>query len=255
MFERHGLSVIPVPAPSKYHDGKKPSMAWREYQTRLPTKAEMRWWFGRAFTNYAVITGKISGIVVVDVDDKAALPWLRWNLPATPWIVKTSKGWHCYYRFPRRFEVGNRARVAGMKIDVRGEGGYVIGPGSIHGTGFLYRAVGDWSARYDSVPELNPEILQEPAQEPRREAIERPKGPVIDRARAYLKAIPRPTLGAGSDQATFQAACRLVRGFSLLPPEAVAVLAEWAPDFNEWWLRRKVMTAVAYGKEPMGSLL
>lgn len=255
MFERHGLSVIPVPAPSKFQDGKRPAMPWREYQTRLPTLSEMRWWFGRAFTNYAVITGKLSGIVVVDIDDRKALPWLRWNLAKTPWVVRTSKGWHCSYRYPKGSEVGNRARVAGMKIDVRGEGGFVIGPGSRHASGFVYKAVGDWRVPWDRIPALDTGILQGEAPRPASPPLARPQGSAVDRGRAYLKKVPTPCVGHGSDAATFVAACRLVRGFQIKPDEAVALLKEWAPDFDVWWLRRKVSTALAHGKEIPGALL
>lgn len=255
MFERHGLSVIPVPRPGKYADGKRPAILWREYQTRLPTEAEMRGWFERGRSNYAVVTGKTSGIVVIDVDDKKALPWLRWNLEATPWIVKTSKGWHCYYKYPRGAEVGNRARVSGMKIDVRGEGGYVIGPGSVHVSGFMYRFVGDWKVHYDRVPTLDVSILQGEAPRLPEPARPRPQGSNVERARAYLKRVPVPVVGHGSDHATFIAACRLVRGFRIPEEQAVDLLKEWAPKFDAWWLRRKVSTALAHGKETPGGLL
>jgi len=255
MFERHGLSVIPVPAPSKWHDGKKPGIPWREFQKRLPTRSEMSYWFTGKTPNYAVITGKLSGIVVVDIDDRKALRWLRFNLVKTPWIVKTSKGWHCYYRYPAGHEIGNRARVSGMQIDVRGEGGFVIGPGSRHASGFVYKGVGNWRIRRDSVPVLDPSILEAAAPKPAESHLVRPSAPTVDRARAYLKRVPTPIVGHGSDHATFVAACRLVRGFKLPADNAIALLKEWAPTFDVWWLRRKVSTATSHGKEPHGNLL
>src|SRR5688572_14460750 len=78
---RRGLSVIPVPlprpgcSPGRPGDGKVPLIAWREYQTRLPTEAELRDWFGGEPVNLAIVCGQVSGVVVVDADDRDALKW------------------------------------------------------------------------------------------------------------------------------------------------------------------------------------
>jgi hypothetical protein len=80
---------------------------------------------------------------------------------------------------------------------------------------------------------------------------------VIDRARAYLAAIPRPEIGHGSDAATLNAACRLVRGFALAPADAEGLLWEWAGGRAGWtreWIAEKVGHAVRYGTEPIGAL-
>ena len=62
---RRGLSVIPVPRADGRFDGKVPAIAWRDYQSRLPTEDEIRNWFATD-QNIAVITGAVSDIVVVD---------------------------------------------------------------------------------------------------------------------------------------------------------------------------------------------
>ena len=52
-FWRRDLSVIPVPRPrpdgpvGQPGDGKVPALAWRTYQTRRPTKAELSQVYGR----------------------------------------------------------------------------------------------------------------------------------------------------------------------------------------------------------------
>lgn len=245
------MSVVPVPAPSSTNDGKRPVIRWKEYQSRRPVKSEMARWF-EGPTNYAVITGRVSGIVVVDVDSAAAVPWVRWNLVPTPWVVKTHKGWHLYYRPPYWLPVGNRARFAGMALDVRGDGGYVIGPGSSHASGAVYRAVGNWRAPRASVPRLPRELFSAAPTPVATPAIRRPACEESYRARRYLSRIPRPILGHGSDNATFIAACRLVRGFRLSPDDTVALLQEWAPDFDAIWLRAKVDSALVNGSETIG---
>lgn len=257
LWER-GISVVPVPAPGDASDGKRPSMPWKTYQSRLPYVGEMQGWFNHGKrTNYAVITGAVSGICVVDADDRPAMRWVRWNLRPTPWVVKTSRGAHYYFRTPS-VPVRNRARLNGSKIDVRGEGGYVIGPGSCHASGALYRCAGNWSVPKGDLPVFDVGALERP--EP--PAAPSPAAPffsvdrdAIGRARSYLRKVPCPELGFGSDAATFVAACRLVRGFGLSADEACGLLQEWAPDFDAWWLASKVETASKYGSEPTGGRL
>jgi hypothetical protein len=85
----------------------------------------------------------------------------------------------------------------------------------------------------------------------------RPAGPVVDRARRYLAAIPRPEIGAGSDAATLYAAARVVRGFGLDASTAIDLLWEWAGGRDGWtrdWIARKVRNAAEYGTEPIGAL-
>lgn len=49
--------------------GKRPLVAWREYRQRVAGEDEIVRWFRRwPDANVGVVTGRISGIVVVDVD-------------------------------------------------------------------------------------------------------------------------------------------------------------------------------------------
>ena len=80
---------------------------------------------------------------------------------------------------------------------------------------------------------------------------------MIERARRYLAAVPRPEIGRGSDSATLYAACRLTRGFGLSAVDAEALLWEWAggrPGWTRGWLACKVAHAERYGSELIGSL-
>ena len=270
-----GLCVIPVPRPrvgaasGTPGDGKVPVLAWKPYQERLPTEAEIAQWFGAEPMNLAIITGKVSDVVVVDADSPEALRWVVRRLPYTPWQTQTARGWHCFYRHPGS-HVRNRARVetdgGKLAIDVRGEGGFVIGPGSVHATGALYVEAGDWSVPRDRLPLFESEWLA-PQQVLRSTDVRqvlrsttvprRPAGDLASRARAYLASIPRPVIGQGSDGATLYAACRLVRGFGLPLAEAEVLLWEWAgggPGWTRDWVARKVAHAERYGSELVGAL-
>jgi hypothetical protein len=257
-----GLSLIPVPRPragvpvGEPGDGKVPAIPWREFQERLPTADEITRWFGGAPTNIAVITGAISDVVVIDADAPEALRWCTKHLPYTPWQTETARGFHLWYRHPG-VRVPNRARIetqdGRLAIDVRGDAGFVIAPGSIHASGAEYREAGDWSVTRDALPRFWPGWLQrpkKPSTDAQFSSTPRPTGDLTERARRYLAAVPRPEIGSGSDSATLYAACRLVRGFNLSAADAEALLWEWAggrPGWTRDWIADKVTHAARYG--------
>lgn len=134
---RRGWSIIPCRKGSKIPIGR-----WRAYQKRLPTEDEVRiWWGNHPDANAAIVTGAVSGLVVVDIDpDKGGR--IQDIKETTGTLVKTGGGgWHLYYKHPGH-HVGNRAGVR-PGIDIRGDGGYVIAPGSLHESGELYRFVSE----------------------------------------------------------------------------------------------------------------
>lgn len=263
---RRGLSVIPVPLPvpgsekGRPGDGKVPAIAWKEYQKRQATEAEVRAWFGTD-QNIAVVTGALSNVVVVDADSPEAERWVRRNLLRTPWRVRTGRGLHLYYRHAGVI-VRNKARLhtreGRLQLDVRGDGGYVIGPGSRHASGHIYAAEGDWTTPSSKLPAFWVGLLEQP--HPPGAAASRVRrlcGDIVNRGRSYLAAIPRPEIGCGSDAATWSAACHLVRGFELNDIEAVELLWEWAggrPGWDRDYIESKVRNARKYGEEPMGAL-
>ena len=57
-----GFPIIPVGL------DKKSLIDWKEFQARLPIQEELERWFSEEDINITVITGNISGIVVLDVD-------------------------------------------------------------------------------------------------------------------------------------------------------------------------------------------
>lgn len=129
-----GFSVIPLKPRSKI-----PAVPWRELQKRLPTEKELEAWFGSGSRyNIGIVTGEVSGLAVLDADSAKAVEWCEANLPQTP-AVKTARGRHYYFRF--RPGLKNSVNVNGLKLDVRGEGGYVAAPPSVHETGAVYHWV------------------------------------------------------------------------------------------------------------------
>ncbi len=122
-----GFSIIPVNA------DKTPLIKWQEYQSRKPAVAEIeQWWTEWPEANIGIVTGAVSGIVVVDVE--AGGP--TGNLPPTVMSKTGGGGLHFYYRHPGR-EVKNGVRVREL-TDIRGDGGYVVAPPSLHQSGNRY---------------------------------------------------------------------------------------------------------------------
>jgi hypothetical protein len=164
-----GFSIIPIKGPvyakgdtekELANDSKEPLTSWAEYQSRQPTEDEIKkWWTKWPKANIGIVTGRVSGITVVDLDGKDAVEFARKNnFPATP-LVKTGRdfGFHEYYRYRegiRNFQ--KRDDLPG--IDLRGDGGYVIAPPSIHWSGKRYKWIN--GKGLDNIPLAEiPEII------------------------------------------------------------------------------------------------
>ncbi|WP_196232969.1 bifunctional DNA primase/polymerase [Sphingomonas segetis] len=136
-----GLRVFPV-KPSE----KTPAIAWKQFQDRAPTQDELEIWDG-GNCGIGIVCGAPSGIVVLDVDSPEAQEVVdALDLPITP-TVQTARGLHYYFRRPA-YEIRNSVRLGGAKLDLRGDGGYVVGPGSIHPSGVRY----EWIVSPAEVP-------------------------------------------------------------------------------------------------------
>lgn len=92
-------------------------------------------------TNWAVAPG-LSGLVVIDVDDPAALrdapAWLTLPISA---CVGTRRGWHLYLaRTAERVRTTAQVEAAGGRgIEIKADGALVTLPGSVHESGHVYR--------------------------------------------------------------------------------------------------------------------
>lgn len=122
-------SVFPV------KPNKRPQLeTWEEYQRRLPTIEEINgWWKKWPEAGIAVVTGKISNLCVIDVD-KPDLEITKTNTLTS----QTGRGGMHYFFRPNGVNYGCRVGVVDG-VDVRGEGGYVVVPPSVHSTGTRYK--------------------------------------------------------------------------------------------------------------------
>jgi len=135
-----GWSVIPLRARDK-----RPVVSWQAYQQRPPAAGEVREWFRRWPTaGVAIVTGEVSGLVVADVDPShggegslEAMTEAHGPLPRTPEVITGGGGRHLYFAHPRGV-VPNQVGLA-PGLDLRGDGGYVVAPPSLHPSGGRYR--------------------------------------------------------------------------------------------------------------------
>lgn len=118
-----------------------------------------RWWESNPDYNIAISTGEASYVFVLDVDGLDAEAELRklecqyGALPPTVEVI-TPRGRHLYFEWPGR-AVRNSAGKVGPGLDVRGEGGYVLAPPSVHPSGRRYA----WSVDSVDTPAAAPEWL------------------------------------------------------------------------------------------------
>lgn len=126
-----GFSIFPVEK-----NGKKPLIKWTEFQDKKASLDQIRnWSILYSNPNWAIVTGEISGIVVVDIDDLEKYYESGIIFPDTP-TVRTSKGLHLYFKHPGII-IPNSAKNKGW-FDIRGDGGYVVAPPSFHQSGVQY---------------------------------------------------------------------------------------------------------------------
>ncbi len=133
-YLRLGLSVIPLrPA------DKRPTLAWAEFQSRRAREAEIRaWWAERPDLNIAIVCGRVSSVVVLDVDPRnggdenlAPFPSL-----AGPSALTGGGGHHHFFALNGE----HVPKIAGLLpgVDLQGEGSYVVAPPSVHPNGSRY---------------------------------------------------------------------------------------------------------------------
>ncbi len=121
--------------------GKRPIVAHGLHDATTNPDTIRGWWQRCPTANVAIRTGAISGIIVIDLDGPTGLAsWDQIEAAhgSTPTLTATTgNGRHLYFAHPGE-KVPNSAGKLGPGIDVRGDGGYVIAPPSVHSNGCRY---------------------------------------------------------------------------------------------------------------------
>lgn len=147
-YRKMGWSVIPVPVGRKI-----PAIPWKKYQEQYATDEELRSWFFNKNTNIGLVTGRISNVIVVD-EDSYKSEFERIIAPSPVRVRTGGGGVHHYFRYSE----GVRNAVLKSKTDIRGDGGYVLLPPSIHSSGNSYTWINDMTKRAE-IPPLPQDFL------------------------------------------------------------------------------------------------
>lgn len=138
-YAARGWSPIPIEP-----RGKRPLVPWLPFQSRIADGDEIAAWFARwPDANVGIVTGRVSGVIVVDVDPQhrgdhslRELEREYGALPPTVEAITGGGGRHLYFA-PTDSALHNRVGIR-PGIDLRGEGGCVVAPPSIHPSGRRY---------------------------------------------------------------------------------------------------------------------
>lgn len=160
-YAKQGWQVFPLKAKDK-----TPIVKWADVCT---TEENMinGWFEFQPDANLGIATGKKSGITVLDVDadhdgyeSLANLLAEHGALPQTPVARTGGGGEHIFFKYVPGTR--NSTSKLGRGLDLRSEGGYVVGAGSIHPNGKRY----EWEVKPSQcelaeMPEWMIELLQE----------------------------------------------------------------------------------------------
>jgi hypothetical protein len=140
-------------------------------------------WEGRHQANVGICTGPESGLLVLDVDPRnggdkslARLEFHYAKLPKTLVCSTGGGGVHFYLQHPGITPLkGHVPGYAGL--DIKGDGGYVVAPPSLHHSGGVYQWLTDWrTTGIAPVPEWLLELIRvEENQQPAERNVSREK--------------------------------------------------------------------------------
>ena len=146
-YANKSIRVVPI----KQGEKRPPMQGWQNAATSDPTT--IRQWFEGQFRDcgLGIATGEFRDryLIVIDIDDReqfsgsetlADLEELNGKLPETVEVITGSGGRHIYFLTdqPIRNEASGRL---GVGIDIRGIGGQVLAPPTVHPNGKTYEWV------------------------------------------------------------------------------------------------------------------
>ena len=140
-YARRGWAVFPL-MPGK----KEPATAHGFKDATTDEAAIEEWWTARPDCNVGIACGAVSGgLAVIDLDvhdgadgRESLREWEEANFPLPPTVTAVTGSGGEHMLFQADGECRN-ASNASMAVDVRGDGGYIVAPPSVHPNGGRYR--------------------------------------------------------------------------------------------------------------------
>jgi hypothetical protein len=150
-----GWSIIPVAK------NKRSLIEWKEFQQRIASREEIRAWFQKwPSANIAVVTGAISNLIVFDIDSKHGRSSKEFQMPVTVWSKTGGGGEHVFFRHPGKHVPNSSGSLFGVGVDIKGDAGYAILPGSFHASGNYYAWLPLHSPQQISMAEIPKWLMQ-----------------------------------------------------------------------------------------------
>lgn len=245
---------------------------WPGWATAQPDAVKRMWkqWDSRDVANIGLAMGE--GLVAFDYDvkgdrdglqDKAVLETI-YDLPETLEFRTPSGGVHAIYRLPDGVKVGNSVGHPMSGVDIRGERGYIVGPGSrlkgMDGDG-VYEILHD-----RPIADINGPVLNLLKTKRRRERTGDASQPVTDLDNDYaikmatdylVNRAPEAVEGAGGNDTTYKVAARC-KDFGVSRETCLELMFEHynlEKCFGPWdsdELEGIVNNAYEYGENPPG---
>ena len=139
-YVNSGWSILPVKP-----EEKRPYMTnWLQYtHTRASMDMVENWFRSLSGAGVGAVTGKISNIVVLDVESwcKTPIEEIIKKYPTQRIARSGSGGWHLYYQYPTGIpKVSNRVGLF-EGADLRADGGFIVLPPTTHPNGKKYEWV------------------------------------------------------------------------------------------------------------------
>jgi hypothetical protein len=258
-------SIIPV------QRDKKPYINWKPYQERRATEQEVREWWGKwPDAGIGLVTGKVSGVSVVDVDTKEGFDAILEYIPDSLLMPTSNTPKGGQHMFFKDCGLGNAVRMV-EGCDFRGEHGYVIVPPSMNGNGKGYTWCGglDLSTGLVDLPASLKTLLSSASNRYSPQNTSKEVGGIVkggNLSNIYITNIN----GVGNsvsndkmfqygrrDEDLFHVANCLVRG-KMNEVEIFQVLENlmlsWGEQPDKQWIRTKIMSALDRGNKRISHL-
>ena len=250
-YARMGLAVFPLKPNSKV-----PATPNGVLNATTDEKVIATLWDANPFYNIGIACGKRSkGLVVVDIDQhgkdgmKSLQEWLKQNgkkFNPSAQVTTGGGGLHIYYFADE--DLRNRANVI-SGVDIRADGGYVVGAPSVHESGNHYEWHNDFDLEF-GIRQANQDVIDFCTWKAKKDG---PNETIRDIQNG--KPIPQGT----RVDSLFRYACKLIDQH--LPEEAVRVTIKNVndtrcnPPLSDEELERTVFTAFKRGYIPTHDLL
>jgi len=159
-LEKYKFSIIPTnPAVKKEDGAKHPYSKVIPYRTKLPTREEViEWWTKWPNAMIGCITGKLSGLITIDADEKIGIEKMEELLPESfeAVTVKTPRNeFSRHYHF--KYQDGLSNFNNGI-IELKTENSVITLPGSIRADGKQWHM--DNGSSFEGLQEVNKELYK-----------------------------------------------------------------------------------------------